>query len=89
MIETKVVVKNRAGLHARPAAVLVECAQKFSSHIILKNDAIEANAKSIMNIFTLTATYQSELILTADGEDEKEAIDEISELFSSRFELLD
>lgn len=89
MIETKVIVKNRAGLHARPAAVLVECAQKYSSHIVLKNNEIEANAKSIMNIFTLTATYKSELILTADGEDEKEAIDAISELFDLRFEILD
>jgi phosphocarrier protein len=86
MTEEKVTVKNRAGLHARPASVLVKTAQKFDSSIFLEKDEMKVNAKSIMNIFALAATYNSEIIVSAEGCDEKEAVSTICTLFNNRFE---
>lgn len=86
MIEGKVTVKNRAGLHARPASVLVKAAQKFESSIFLVKDDLKVNAKSIMNIFALAATYNTELVVAAEGTDEQEAYQTICSLFENRFE---
>jgi phosphocarrier protein HPr len=86
MTQKKVIIKNRAGIHARPAALLVETANKYKSSIHLEKQNEKINAKSIMGIITLGAAYKSELLLSADGPDEKEAVESISHLFESRFE---
>jgi phosphocarrier protein len=77
---------NRAGIHARPAAVLVQAAKDFSSSIYFEKGQDKINAKSIMGILTLAATYGTELRITADGEDEKEAVELLVRLFESKFE---
>ncbi len=81
----KVKILNRAGIHARPASLLVEVAQKYESSIWLEKETITINAKSIMNILTLGATYKSELVLRAEGEDEEEAVNAIAALFDNKF----
>lgn len=86
MITKEVIIANRAGIHARPAAMIVKVANKFKSEITLKKDDDEINAKSIMGIITLAATYQTALILKAKGEDEKEAVEAISKIFENKFE---
>jgi len=86
MTAEKVIVKNRAGIHARPASVLVKAAQQFESSIFLEKDSMKVNAKSIMNIFALAATFNSEIIVSAEGKDEKEAVCAICTLFENRFE---
>lgn len=86
MTERSVTVRNRAGIHARPAALIVQTAGKFESNIIFKKDGEEINAKSIMGIITLGAGYNSEILVAADGADEAEAIEEIHRLFENRFE---
>ncbi|MFP4209749.1 MAG: HPr family phosphocarrier protein [Alkalispirochaeta sp.] len=86
MIEKDVVVKNRAGIHARPAALIVQTASQFSSQIEFKNDHETINAKSIMGIITLGASYNSTITISADGEDEEQAVDRLVELFEKRFE---
>jgi phosphocarrier protein len=86
MIEKDVVVKNRAGIHARPAALIVQTASQFSSQIEFKNDHETINAKSIMGIITLGASYNSTITISADGEDEQQAVDRLVELFENRFE---
>ena len=86
MITKQVIIGNRAGIHARPAAMFVKVANKFKSDITLSKDDDEINAKSIMGIITLAATYQTVLTLKADGADEAEAVEAISKIFENKFE---
>ena len=86
MIEKNVVVRNRAGIHARPAALIVQTAAQFASHIEFRNDHESINAKSIMGIITLGAGYNSTITISADGEDENEAVERLAQLFENRFE---
>lgn len=86
MTEKIIVVKNRAGIHARPAAMIVQTAGKYRSSIFFKKDHEEINAKSIMGVITLGAGYNTEIILTAQGEDEEAAVEAIARLFETRFE---
>lgn len=86
MVEQMVTIKNRAGIHARPAALLVQTASKFKSKIFIEKDSDRINGKSIMGIITLGAGYDSNLKLIADGEDEQEAIKALVQLFESKFE---
>ena len=86
MVEKTVTIKNRAGIHARPAALLVQTANRFSSQIYLEKDGEKINGKSIMGILTLAATYNSHIKSIADGSDEEEAVQTISRLFENKFE---
>ena len=86
LTETTVRIKNRAGIHARPAALLVQTANRFTSKIFLEKDGEQVNGKSIMGIITLAATYGAELKLIAEGEDEQEALNALSRLFENKFE---
>lgn len=86
MTEKQVVVRNRAGIHARPAALIVQKATTFSSHVEFCTDHETINAKSIMGIITLGAGYNTTITIRVDGEDEQEALDALVALFESRFE---
>lgn len=80
-------VVNRLGLHARAAAQLVRLAGKFKSTVMLLHPGrnVSANAKSILSVLTLAAAMGTELLITVDGEDEADALSEISTLFANRF----
>jgi phosphocarrier protein HPr len=86
MTEQTVTIINRAGIHARPAAVLVKSTKDFSSNIYFEKDNNRINAKSIMGILTLLATYGTELKVIAEGEDEEQAVETIVRLIESKFE---
>ena len=86
MTEQTVIIINRAGIHARPAAVLVQAAKDFNSNIYFEKESDRINAKSIMGILTLAATYGTELKIIAEGEDEEQAVEAIARLFESKFE---
>ena len=86
MTSREVTILNRAGIHARPAALIVQTASKYSSQIYLEKDSNKINAKSIMGIITLGAAYKTRLTVTADGNDEAEAVSAITRLFDTRFE---
>ena len=86
MVEREVTVRNRAGIHARPAALIVQTASQFSAHIEFRTPNEAVNAKSIMGIITLGAGYNSPITIVADGEDEAEAVDRLTHLFENRFE---
>ena len=86
MIEKILTVRNRAGIHARPAALIAQTANKFSSEISLEKDNSTVNAKSIMGVITMAAGYNTTLTLKADGPDERESCDAIFNLFESKFE---
>lgn len=86
MTERMVTIKNRAGIHARPAALIVQTASKFSAKIWLEKGTDKINAKSIMGIITLGASFGTPIRITADGADEDAAAGAIEALFVSRFE---
>jgi phosphocarrier protein len=86
MTERMVTIKNRAGIHARPAALIVQTASKFTSKIWLEKGTDKINAKSIMGIITLGASFGTPIRITADGIDEDAATGAIEALFESRFE---
>ena len=85
MVERKIQVINKLGLHARPAAMLVQKASKFKSEIRLKKDEIEANAKSILSVMMLAAEVGSFVIIKAEGEDEEPAVEALALLFAEKF----
>lgn len=86
MTEKMLTVRNRAGIHARPAALIAQTANKFASEITLVKDTTTVNAKSIMGVITMAAGYNTTLTVKAEGADEKEAVDTIFNLFESKFE---
>ena len=85
MVEKIVTIKNKLGLHARPAALFVQTAAKFTSHIKIVKDAQEVDGKSIMGLMTLAAAFNTQLKLLANGNDENEAINALVGLFESGF----
>jgi phosphocarrier protein HPr len=86
MVEREVTIKNRTGLHTRPAATLVKLAAKFKSEFFIYKDGLQINGKSIIGVMTLAAEQGSRLILRFNGEDEEEAAKAIVELFEKGFE---
>jgi len=86
MTEQKVTVSNRAGIHARPSAILVQKTKNFKSNIYIEKNNDRINAKSIMGIITLGASYGTELKIIADGDDEEDAVETVVRLFESKFE---
>ncbi|MCA6085207.1 HPr family phosphocarrier protein [Candidatus Endomicrobiellum agilis] len=80
-----IVVSNKMGLHARPAAMLVQTTNGYQSTVKILKDDFEVDAKSIMGVMTLAAGQGSELNFVADGPDENEVLIAIENLFESKF----
>lgn len=78
----KLIVKNKQGLHARPAALFVQIANKFDAHIRVMRDKEAVNGKSIMGILMLGAEKGSSIIIEAEGDDAQLAISQLEELVS-------
>lgn len=85
MAEVKLEIKNKVGLHARPASLFVQTANKFKSVITATNGDTSVNAKSILNVLTLGADKGSILTIKAEGEDEEQAILAFIELHANNF----
>jgi phosphocarrier protein len=85
MIEEVMLIENKHGLHARPAAQFVKIAGKFKSDIKVIKDGLEVNGKSIMGIMMLAAEPGSEITIITNGEDEKKAMDALRELIKKHF----
>lgn len=86
MVEKDVTVKNRAGIHARPAGMIVTLANKFSSQIFIEKENEKINAKSIMGLITLGVLCNTVVKITASGADEAAAVDALVKLIDNRFE---
>jgi len=86
MKERIVTIRNRAGMHARPAALLVKTASRFNSQVFIEKDEERVNGKSIMGVITLGATYDTPLKIIANGPDEEAALEAIARLFENKFE---
>lgn len=86
MIERKVKIVNKAGLHTRPAATIVKMASKYQCEFFISKDGLNINGKSIIGVMTLAAETGSEIILTFDGVDEQQAADELTDYFNRGFD---
>ena len=86
MVNRTAIIKNHLGIHARPAALIVQAAAKFRSEITLLKDGLEVNGKSIMGVMMLAAEPESEVVVKADGEDEVQAVEELVRVIESHFD---
>ncbi len=82
-IKKKLIVKNKQGLHARPAALFVQIANKFDARITVRRDKERVNGKSIMGILMLGAEKDSEITIEAEGEDASAAILELERIVNN------
>ncbi len=87
MIKKKVKVQNAAGIHARPASIIVKEATRFESEFHIHMYGYRINGKSILGLLTLAAEHGAELELEWDGPDEEVAMDKIVSLFYNGFKL--
>jgi len=79
LLEEKVIIKNKTGLHARPASEFVQKASRFKSEITIISDEDEVNAKSIMGVMSLGIAKDTEIKIKTEGKDAKEALSELIE----------
>ena len=79
------IVKNEMGVHARPAAMIVRVANRFTSDLFVEKDDEVVDGKSIMGLMMLAAGSGSTMNFTAEGDDAKQMLIEIEGLFDSKF----
>jgi phosphocarrier protein len=79
-IEQSTVIRNRLGLHARPAAELVKVAGKFDAEVSLGKDGNWVNGKSILGVMTLAAEFGSTVMVRAEGDDADRAVEALVEI---------
>jgi phosphocarrier protein HPr len=85
MVEKKVTIKNKAGMHTRPASMLVKLAAKFKSDFFIIKDGFQINGKSIIGVMSLAAEHGSMVILRFEGEDEEKAAEAVTKFFEEGF----
>jgi phosphocarrier protein len=81
----KLEIKNKLGLHARAAALLVQTVNRFSAQVSLSKDGQTTDARSIMGVLTLAATQGSKIQVEASGEDAEQALRAVERLIDKRF----
>jgi phosphocarrier protein len=86
MVKQSITISNRAGIHARPAALLVQTTKNFKCNIYFEKGNDRINAKSIMGVITLGAAFGTKIKIIAEGEDEQTAVQSLVHLFESKFE---
>ncbi|MBC3805169.1 HPr family phosphocarrier protein [Acetobacterium fimetarium] len=89
MIVDKVIVANKAGLHAKPASLFVQRANDFKSEIYIKKESTRVNAKSIMGVMILAVQKGDEIQIEATGDDEKRAVEQLKLLIENKFDFVD
>ncbi|MFC2159005.1 HPr family phosphocarrier protein [Acidobacteriota bacterium] len=85
MIEQKILIKNKLGLHARAAVKFVNLANRFQSSVKIRKNGDEIDGKSILGILTLAAVQGTEIVLVIKGKDEESALVELMALINNRF----
>jgi phosphocarrier protein len=85
MDSVEVIVSNKLGIHARPAAMFVRVANRFEADIMVEKDGERINGKSIMGLMMLAAGPGSRIRITASGEDFEKALIELQSLFEKKF----
>ena len=85
MLSKELVVQNKMGIHARPAAMIVRITNKFKADVFVEKEEEQVNGKSIMGLMMLAAAQGSELTVTTRGDDEDAALAALTELVNNRF----
>jgi phosphocarrier protein HPr len=85
-IEREVTIVNKLGLHARPAAMFVRIANRHRAEIWVEKDGEQVNGKSIMGLMMLAAGQGSKLLISAEGSDADQAVQELEALIGRRFD---
>jgi phosphocarrier protein HPr len=87
MQQTKIIIHDEVGLHARPAAVFVKTAKQFTSKVTVACNAKTADAKSLIRLLALSITKDTEIEITAEGDDEQDAIAALTNLITNNFAI--
>jgi phosphotransferase system HPr (HPr) family protein len=85
-VEATLVITNKSGLHARPAAIFVQTAARFQSKIVVRFADKTANAKSIMGVMKLGVSTGDTIVVQAEGEDAEQAIASLTDLVHRNFD---
>jgi phosphocarrier protein len=86
VLEKKIAIKNKLGLHARAAVKFVNLANRFGASVKIVKDGDEIDGKSILGILTLAAIQGSEIMLLVSGKDEDSALKALADLINNRFD---
>ncbi|UQZ90351.1 HPr family phosphocarrier protein [Deltaproteobacteria bacterium Smac51] len=81
----ELVIKNRLGLHARAAAKLVKAASEYESEIRLVKDGEAADARSVLSLISLGCSYDTTVVIEAEGQDAPHAINALKDIIENRF----
>lgn len=85
-LSSKVLVKNKLGLHTRPATVIVKLLQSCQSDVTFKYKKETINAKSILSILMLAARRNAKITIEVDGDDAEETLNKLIQAFENQFE---
>lgn len=85
VVEQKVVILNRLGIHARPAQLLAQEAGKYTARVVIEKDGVEVDARSVLGLMMLVASQGSVITVRAEGEDAQEAVTAIVRLVEQGF----
>ena len=86
LLEKRIIIRTRLGLHARPAAVFVQIANKYESEITVRKGVDEVNGRSIMGILTLAAGKGTTIFIKAEGPDADKVMEELELLLSGNLD---
>ncbi len=86
MVEKKIIIKNKLGLHARAAVKFVNLANRFRSSVKIEKDGNEIDGKSILGILTLAAVQGAQIKLKVSGKDEDSALRALAALINNKFQ---
>ncbi|MBA3684124.1 MAG: HPr family phosphocarrier protein [Planctomycetes bacterium] len=87
--ESRVVLTNKMGLHARPSTQIATTAGRFAASVTIAKDGLVVDAKSVLELLMLAAECGSELVVTADGDDADAAVKALATLIEGRFGEID
>jgi len=85
IVQKTLTIKNELGLHARSAAMIVRVLERYRSSVFLERDGNQVDARSLLDILTLACPKDSRVVVRADGDDAREAVDSIEKLVDDKF----
>jgi len=88
MMQKEFTLTNKMGLHARAAALFVKTTNRYMSDILIGKNGVTVDGKSIMCVMALGASQNSSVIISVEGPDEEEAMNEIAKIITEKFVLL-
>ncbi len=85
IVKKTLTIKNELGLHARSAAMIVRVLEHYRASVFLERDGNQVDARSLLDILTLACPKDSRVVVRADGDDAREAVDSIQKLVDDKF----